>query len=336
MPQLLVSRWLSLCCLMVVFLIFLGGLTRLTDAGLSIVEWKPISGVIPPLTIADWESEFLKYQQSPEYQKKNTTMNLAEFKGIFWLEFIHRLAGRIVGLFFLLPLLYFLATGQIAKKSIPTYLIILLLFSIQGFMGWYMVKSGLISEPNVSPFRLALHMIIATIIYTLLFYQMMKSNFDILIISPSVKLNSVKCYCLLAIILVYIQIFLGGLVAGFDGGLVYNSFPLMGSSFVPEEITWPLNVSNFNEAVFVQFIHRIGAYAVCISVVCLVISLLRMKHPKLTRVAYTIAVAVILQMLLGVITILYSVPIVVALLHQIFAIILLSSILWAYFLIKTA
>lgn len=336
MPQLLVSRWLRLCCLMVLFLIFLGGLTRLTDSGLSIVEWKPISGVVPPLTIDDWENEFSKYQQSPEYQKKNTTMTLAEFKYIFWLEFIHRLAGRIVGLFFLLPLLYFMATGQIAKKSISTYFAILLLFCIQGFMGWYMVKSGLVSEPNVSHFRLAMHMIIATIIYTLLFYQLMKNSFDILIISHSVKLNSAKCYCLLAITLVYIQIFLGGLVAGLDGGLVYNSFPLMGSSFVPEEITWSLSVSDFNEPVFVQFIHRMGAYAVCISVILLVISLLQIKHPKLTRAAYTITIAVILQMLLGVITIIYSVPILVALLHQIFAIILVSSILWAYFLIKTA
>ena len=336
MQQLLVSRWLSLCCLIVVFLIFLGGLTRLTDSGLSIVEWKPISGVVPPLTISDWESEFSKYQQSPEYQKKNTTMNLPEFKRIFWLEFIHRLAGRVVGLFFLLPLLYFLVTRQIAKKSIPTYFTILLLFCIQGFIGWYMVKSGLVSEPNVSHFRLAMHMIIATIIYTLLFYQMMKNSFDILIISSPVKLHSAKCYCVLAIILVYVQIFLGGLVAGLDGGLVYNSFPLMGNSFVPKEITWSLSVSNFNEAVFVQFIHRIGAYAVCISVICLVISLLKIKHPKLTRAAYTITAAVILQMLLGVFTILYSVPIVVALLHQIFAIILLSSILWSYFLIKTA
>lgn len=337
MPQMLMSRWLNICCLMVVFLILLGGLTRLTDSGLSIVEWKPVSGVIPPLGLDDWEIEFSKYQQSPEYQKKNTTMTLSEFKFIFWLEFFHRLAGRVVGLFYLLPFLYFLATGQIAKKSISTYFIILLLFCAQGFMGWYMVKSGLISEPNVSHVRLALHLIIATIIYTLLFYQLMKNSFDILIISPQVKLDSAKCYSIIAITLVYIQIFLGGLVAGLDAGLVYNSFPLMGVSFIPDEITLQsLSISSLNDAVFVQFIHRMGAYAVCISVICLVISLFRVEHPKLRRVAYNITFAVILQMLLGVITILYSVPISVALLHQLFAIILLSSILWVYFLIKTA
>ncbi len=333
MPQTLMSRWLNICCIMVVFLIFLGGLTRLTDSGLSIVEWKPITGVVPPLSEADWQVEFSKYQQSPEYQIKNASMTLSEFKFIFWLEFIHRFAGRIVGLFYLLPFVYFLITRQIAKKSIPTYCAILLLFCAQGFMGWYMVRSGLISAPNVSHFRLALHLIIATIIYTLLFYQLMKSSFDILIISPQVKLDRLKYYCLLTITLIYIQIFLGGLVAGLDGGLVYNSFPLMGDSFIPEEITF--NSISMSEAVFVQFTHRIGAYAVCIGAIYLVISLLKTHHPKLARVAYTIAFAILLQMALGIITIIYAVPIVAALLHQLFAIILLSAILWAYFLVKT-
>ncbi|WP_342271404.1 COX15/CtaA family protein [Candidatus Tisiphia endosymbiont of Parasteatoda lunata] len=337
MSHILVKRWLVVCCCMVIFMIFLGGLTRLTDAGLSIVEWKPVSGIVPPLGNADWQDEFAKYQQSVEYKQKNTNMTLSEFKFIFWLEFIHRFAGRVTGLLYLVPLLYFFVRGRIDTRLLPVYLAISLLFAVQGFMGWYMVKSGLILQPYVSHFRLACHLVIAVIIYNLLFYQLMKNSFDILLVERSISLNLAKFFCIFTIIIVYIQIFLGGLVAGLDAGLVYNSFPLMGNSFIPQEIAFKLlSRDSLSDAVFVQFIHRIGAYIVCTSVGLLVLSLIKTKHPKLNKVAYYIVGVLILQMLAGIITILYSVPILMALVHQIFAIILLSCILWGYFLLKSS
>lgn len=337
MSHILVKRWLAVCCCMVIFMIFLGGLTRLTDAGLSIVEWKPVSGVVPPLGNADWQDEFAKYQQSVEYKQKNTNMTLSEFKFIFWLEFIHRFTGRVAGLLYLVPLLYFFVRGRIDTRLLPVYLAISLLFAVQGFMGWYMVKSGLILQPYVSHFRLACHLVIAVIIYNLLFYQLMKNSFDILLVERTISLNLAKFFCIFTIIIVYIQIFLGGLVAGLDAGLVYNSFPLMGNSFIPQEIAFKLlSRDSLSDAVFVQFIHRIGAYIVCTSVGLLVLSLIKTKHPKLNKVAYYIVGVLILQMLAGIITILYSVPILMALVHQIFAIILLSCILWGYFLLKSS
>ncbi|XVN43605.1 MAG: COX15/CtaA family protein [Candidatus Rickettsia vulgarisii] len=320
---------------MVIFMIFIGGLTRLTDSGLSIVEWKPVSGIIPPLNTQQWQDKFAKYQQFPEYQQKNINMTLSEFKFIFWLEFIHRFAGRITGLLYLVPLLYFLINKKIDNKSVPIYLTVLILFFAQGFMGWYMVKSGLILQPYVSHFRLACHLILAVIIYSLLFYQLLNNNGEILLIPHDMNLSNQKFLCILSIIIVYIQIFLGGLVAGLDAGLVYNSFPLMGGSFIPQEVTaFSFNLIGFNDSVIIQFIHRIGAYIVCLSIISLSVSLVKTSHPKLKKVAHSIILALMLQMLAGIITILYQVPIFMALVHQIFAVILLSCILWCYFLIN--
>ena len=157
--------WLVVCCCMVALMVFIGGLTRLTNSGLSIVEWKPISGVIPPITDSEWAEEFAKYKTSPEYLKLNSHMVVGEFKFIFWLEFIHRFIARLTGLIYFLPLLYFYIKGKINVKSGGVYLLTLMLFAMQGFIGWYMVKSGLVNMPHVSHFRLAAHLIIAFFIY---------------------------------------------------------------------------------------------------------------------------------------------------------------------------
>lgn len=334
MSKALVTKWLFLCCIMVIFMILIGGVTRLTGSGLSIVEWRPITGIVPPLNAWQWQIEFAKYQTFPEYHIRYG-MTLSEFKFIYWLEFIHRLAGRATGLIYLLPLIYFYLKREIKRYSIVPYISVLILFCIQGFMGWYMVKSGLINNPSVSHFRLAFHLIIAVIIYHLLFYQLIKNSFDILLISPQISLKIPLFFCLAAIAIVYGQIFLGGLVAGLHGGLVYNSFPLMGESFVPVEIKNNFaNINNWYDPVFVQFIHRLGAYSVFIIVSFLIVSLLKIRHPKLNKVAYCLIIALLIQMLTGILTILYAVPLIIALMHQIFAVILLSTIIWCYFLIK--
>ncbi|MFY9589992.1 COX15/CtaA family protein [Rickettsia endosymbiont of Halotydeus destructor] len=335
MHKILITKWLVVSCTMIMLMILIGGVTRLTGSGLSIVEWRPLTGIVPPLNIEGWQIEFIKYQAFPEYQIHNYAMTLSEFKFIYWLEFIHRLAGRVTGLIYLLPLIYFYFKGEIKKYSLLPYISVLILFCVQGFMGWYMVKSGLINNPSVSHFRLAFHLIIAVIIYHLLFYCLMKNSFDILLISPQINLKTPLFFCLTGIAIIYGQIFLGGLVAGLHGGLIYNSFPLMGESFIPIEIKDNLfRTSNWYDSVFVQFIHRIGAYSVFVITLFLAGSLLKIQHPKLNKIAYYLIIAVLIQMLTGIITILYSVPLIAALIHQIFAIILLSIIIWCYFLIK--
>lgn len=231
-----ITKWLLLTCIMVIAMIIVGGITRLTGSGLSIVEWRPVTGILPPFSYDAWQDEFAKYQLCPEYNAVNYGMTLSEFKFIYLLEFIHRLLGRATGLIYILPLIYFYFKGIIKNRDILSYIIILLLFCVQGFMGWYMVKSGLVNHPSVSHFRLAFHLIIAVIIYYLLFYKLVKNYCDILLISSQTNLKLPLILCIASLAMIYVQIFLGALVAGLDAGLIYNSFPLMGGNFIPTEI----------------------------------------------------------------------------------------------------
>lgn len=320
---------------MVILMIFLGGLTRLTNSGLSIVEWKPISGIIPPLTDNHWLEEFAKYQLSPEYLQLNNSMSLAEFKFIFWLEFVHRLAGRVTGLVYLLPLLYFYRQGIIARTT-KVYPIILLLFAVQGFIGWYMVKSGLEQMPYVSHFRLALHLIIAFIIYTLLFWQLMINSCKNKMILPGMNLQPLRLLCGLSLAMMYLQIIIGGLTAGLDAGLVYNSFPLMGTKFIAEEISIStIGFESLNDPVFIQFLHRSCAYLIIVTVSMIIFKLCYINNSKLRIINYCIILALILQVSAGILTIIYAVPISLALIHQIGAVILLSCLLWCYYSISS-
>ena len=328
--------WLVSCLFLVTLMILVGGYTRLTNAGLSIVEWQPVSGVIPPLSDTEWEEDFNKYKASPEYKKHNSNMQIQDFKIIYRTEFIHRLLGRITGLVFLLPLLYFYFTRKIDTEDLIIYLGTLILFAFQGFMGWYMVKSGLVNEPYVSHWRLAAHLIIAFTIYSLLYRQLIKNYCDILIISPKVNLKRFKILSAAAIIVLFVQVFLGGLTAGLDGGLVYNSFPLMGDSFIPAEVMQCVSIfEKFNDPVFIQFLHRMNAYILIIVILTLVVFFLESENNKLKIVAANIFLALLVQVVAGVFTLLYHVPIVLALIHQLGAVVLLSSLLWAFYLLRT-
>lgn len=368
-----ISIWLSFMCFAVISMIFIGGLTRLTNSGLSMTEWKPITGLLPPMSINGWQNEFAKYQQSPEYQKINIGMTVEEFKSIYWLEYIHRMAGRATALIFLLPLIFFIIAGNIRGFAILKYIAIGLLISGQGILGWYMVKSGLVNQPHVSHLRLAMHLILATIIYSLLFWQKMKSSFDILLIpgsspnliygkisksqagnffagidisstegasrpSPSKqRLNNVLPIFYSAIALVFLQIFVGGMVAGLNAGLVYNTYPLMGDYFIPSEI-FELNFSFaiWHDPVFIQFCHRILAKTIFVVVAFLVYKCIKLEYKKLQEAASFMMFAVTLQMVLGVLTLIYVVPLSYALAHQLGAIFLLSCLLWGLFLIKNS
>lgn len=332
-----VAIWLFSVCVGIFVMIFIGGLTRLTDSGLSITEWKPVLGIVPPVDFDSWNIEFEKYKQSPEYIKHNMGMSLDEFKSIYLLEFIHRIAGRLITILYVIPFIIFILKGNIRGKQIPIYVFALFILIMQGIVGWYMVKSGLVSDPYVSHYRLSLHLMLAVFLYIIIFWQLMRNSFEIMLLPSGVQLYSVATLCKCAIVLLLIQIMFGGFVAGLDAGLVYNSFPMMGDNFVPDELSkFSLSVINWSDPVFVQFVHRILAYLLFIIICVFCMQSIRLGNNKLFYAVCSVFFALTLQICLGICTLLYNVPIELALLHQIGAIFLLSCLLWSYFLIKSS
>lgn len=329
--------WLSIICLLILAIICIGGITRLTNSGLSMTDWKPISRILPPITQQEWNLEFSQYKNFPEFKEINYSMNLEEFKFIFYMEFFHRSLGKLIGSFYLLGFIFFYTIKYIKKKDLFPYLSAAFLLIAQGFMGWFMVKSGLIKNPHVSHYRLASHLILATVIYSILFWQIMSLSFKKILLPTTLKIKNLKILCITSIIILTIQIIFGAFVAGLKAGLIYNCFPLMGESFIPEEIWeyFPYSI-NFNDPVFVQFIHRITAYILAIIVSIFCYKLTKLPSKKLTMVALYSFIALSLQILLGIITIIYSVPIITAILHQLGAILLLSLLLWCYFLLSNS
>jgi cytochrome c oxidase assembly protein subunit 15 len=332
-----INLWLLAVCALVVVMIFLGGLTRLTDSGLSITQWQPISGVIPPFSDYDWQKEFSKYQASPEFVKLNSHIVLEEFKSIYWMEFFHRLMGRVVVLAYFLPLIFWIFKGNIKWRKGGLYLPAAAVFLLQGFMGWYMVKSGLRDNPYVSHYRLAMHLSLALLVYAFLFWQYLR-NQNIFILLPSyVRLTAVRVLGICAIVILSLQIILGAFVAGLDAGLVYNSFPLMGDSFVPAEIySLGHRAFYFSDPVYVQFMHRITAYLLVIVTLFLCYKSWKLGHDVFQRAALYLFAALLLQFVLGVYTILSHVHLHVALTHQLGSVLLLSSLLWLNFLLCKA
>lgn len=312
--------WLYASAFMVLVMVFVGGLTRLTDSGLSITEWKPITGIIPPLSLSNWEIEFAKYKNSPEFIMLHQNMNLSEFKFIYLLEYFHRLLGRITGIIFLLPMIFFWYKNHFNIRLKQRSVLILLVGLMQGFMGWYMVKSGLYDKPYVSHYRLALHLIFASVIYSMIIWEII-----IFQIGYNRFSFSSRKLAIIALIFCYVQIWLGGLVAGLDAGLVYNEFPFMGDSFVPSEIYNKDNLpAIFSDTASVQFIHRMGAYF--LSFLILILSYDLYKNRYFKQATY-LMVILSLQLCLGIFTLIYFVPISLALLHQLVAFFLLGVLL---------
>jgi cytochrome c oxidase assembly protein subunit 15 len=313
-----VRAWLYLVALMIVAMVVVGGATRLTESGLSITEWKPIHGVIPPLNEAEWQEEFAKYQQIPEYQVINKGMTLEAFKGIFWWEWTHRLLGRLIGVVFFVPFLFFLARGWIEPKLRVPLAGLFVLGGLQGAIGWWMVASGLSERTDVSQYRLAIHLTFACIIlaYTVWIARGM-GTFRLPRAAPGI------CRVAALIVgLVLLQIFLGGLVAGLNAGMTFNTWPLMDGAVVPSGlyIQEPAWRNIFENVATVQFNHRMVAYLL------LAVALL---HAAQTRgsehrgFALLLAAAVTLQAALGIATLILVVPIDVALTHQLGAVFVL-------------
>jgi cytochrome c oxidase assembly protein subunit 15 len=315
-------------------MIMLGGATRLTHSGLSIVEWKPITGIIPPLTESAWLEEFAKYQQSPEYQLVNFGMSLSEFKFIFFMEYAHRLLGRFMGLWFAIPLIYFWM-----RQKLPTFLkknavLALVLGFCQGFMGWYMVKSGLVKDPSVSHYRLTIHLLLAIAIMGILLW----SAFRLMTIDRGYikETFSIKKLAHISIGLVMLTITYGGLVAGLKAGLIYNTYPLMEGHFLPSEWLFiqPTILNFIENPATVQFIHRwLAAVAFGIAFYTGILAFKSAK-PDLRFAGFLLAGAATLQFILGILTLLLTVPVSLGTLHQGNAIVLFALNLWVMWLTK--
>ena len=261
-----VAIWLLVCCALVFAMVVVGGVTRLTDSGLSIVEWKPIVGSIPPLSESDWEEVFEKYNKTPQYKKVNQGMSPDEFKTIFWWEYFHRLLGRVIGLVFFIPFLYFIVRKKIDQPLGLKLAGIFFLGGLQGLMGWYMVKSGLVDNPHVSQYRLTAHLGLAFIIYGAMFHVAMKLLLPIRTLHMDNKLHSLYRFSQVLIGLIFLMVLSGGLVAGIRAGQAYNTFPLMNGHFIPPEIfmiePWYRNF--FDNIATVQFDHRLIAWVLAI------------------------------------------------------------------------
>ena len=306
-------------------MVLVGGITRLTHSGLSIVEWQPIVGAVPPLDEAQWEEIFAKYRQSPEFRLRNHDMTLAGFKGIFWWEFVHRFLGRIVGLAFLLPFLYFLAKRRIDRALAWKLAAIFALGAVQGALGWYMVASGLVDDPRVSQFRLAAHLGLAFAIYGAMWWIAL----GLLAGSrPAPAPRAVERLGTALVALVFAMVLTGALVAGIRAGYAYNTFPLMNGHFVPPEILmidpWWKNFG-YNMAT-VQFDHRAIAWA--LAIVVPVTWWLAMRAPSTGRQArawaHALLSALVAQFALGVATLVNGAPLALAALHQAGAVVLFT------------
>ena len=337
-----VATWLLICCTLVFTIVVVGGITRLTRSGLSIVEWKPIAGMLPPLSLADWQEAFARYQQTPEFAKVNHAMTLAEFEFIFWWEWVHRQLGRLIGIVFLLPFVWFAIRGRITG-SLPWKLAgIFVLGGLQGAMGWYMVQSGLVDDPRVSQYRLTAHLGIAFLIFAsmlwvaldLLFPRNEGRNGGQTPIGPVQRMSPVTDGLRHAgtalVALVFLMILSGGFVAGIHAGHAYNTFPLMNGHVVPPEIFMlsPAWRNFFENMATVQFDHRAIAWILAISVPAF--WLVSRRHALSTRArrATNLLLAMLaVQIVLGISTLLLVVPVPLAALHQAGAVLLFATII---------
>jgi cytochrome c oxidase assembly protein subunit 15 len=321
-----VIYWLLTGCLLIFVMVVVGGITRLTHSGLSISNYKLISGTIPPLNEVEWQEAFDLYKQYPEYQKINQHFTLEDFKDIYFWEWLHRLIGRLLGVVFIIPFLYFLLKKQLSKSTIKKSIILLCLGGFQGFIGWYMVKSGLVDRPDVSHYRLALHLTIAFLTFAYAFWVALDLRYPV---KKAIE-SGIKKWIQLAFILLVIQIIWGAFVAGLDAGFLHNHWPLMNDGkLIHETVTIEQSPvwKNFIEGKSgVQFVHRYLAYIVVIITFIIWIKTRKMSLTRLQNLGVrSLIYLVFIQFILGVFTLLYQVPVVLGVLHQVMAFFLLAG-----------
>lgn len=324
-----IAWWLLTCCALVFAMVVLGGVTRLTGSGLSMVEWEPIVGTVPPLSSTAWQETYHKYQQTPEYRKKNIGMSLDEFKGIFWFEYAHRLLGRSIGMAFLLPFLYFLMKGWIEKPMVPKLITMFLLGGLQGALGWYMVASGLIDNPHVSQYRLTAHLAAAFLIYAYMFWVALGLLYPQR--EAGAELKPLRRFAHPVAGLLAITVLSGGFVAGLKAGFAYNTFPLMDGHWIPPAygLLEPFWKNIFENIPAVQFNHRWLALGTATLIIILWSKSRSHILPARARLGINLLLAMVLvQVALGISTLLLLVPIPLASAHQAGALVLFTLALY--------
>jgi len=321
------ANWLIGMCVIISIMIIVGGLTRLTDSGLSITQWQLFSGVIPPLNDLQWNQYFDLYKKIPEYKLQNFSMSLDEFKVIFWWEFIHRFLGRLIGISFLIPLIFFsIKLGFYKTKNL---FFIFFLICLQGFIGWYMVSSGLVDKVDVSHYRLSLHLFLAFLILSLLYWEYLNLiNLDL----PSDKINFYLPVFFL--LLIFLQIIFGAFVSGMDAGKIYNTWPLMGSSYFPDDNSLInfFKLSTLNEPSLVQFIHRNLAYLISFLYLIIFLYIRFKKLIDFLKTIYLLGFLLFLQIFFGIFTLISGAQILLASMHQISSIFLVLSTVYLVFI----
>lgn len=314
-----VLRWLQLCLILVFAMIILGGVTRLTDSGLSMVYWKP-TGMLPPMTDQQWLTEFELYRQSPEYQKINRGMAVAEFKSIFWFEYSHRMLGRLIGLVFLLPLIYFAVKKYVKPELMPRLIVMFFLGGLQGLLGWYMVQSGLVDNPDVSHYRLAAHKLSALLIFGFILWTIfdLQPNQPYRRIADSAA-KSLRWMSLGLMVLVVTTIGAGAFVAGLKAGLIFNTYPLMGGQLIPEGIgaLSPWYMNPLENMVTIQFNHRwLGTLTFALLFAWYLYGRARWTDKRISKSFKLVGMMVLIQWILGVSVLLMQVPISLGAMHQ--------------------
>ena len=323
-----ITYWLLLVTLLVIIMIVVGGITRLTDSGLSITEWNLISGILPPFTLDQWNNSFNMYKQIPEFKLLNSTMTLENFKVIFWWEYIHRLLGRLIGISFILPLIYFTIKKRLNNNDLYIFYSIFLLICIQGFIGWYMVTSGLSERTDVSHYRLSLHLTMAFIILLLLLWNYFKFKYPY-------KSNNVKQLPfklpVIFLLFVLLQISVGALVSGLDAGKIYQSWPLMNNNYFPDDQDFSVffNYKFLEQPSVVQFIHRNLAYLIVILFLFIFYFIFEnINFRYLRKIVFLVFGSLLFQIFLGILIIISFAHIILASAHQIGSILLITASLF--------
>ena len=319
--------WLVILITLVSLIIVVGGLTRLTESGLSITKWELFSGILPPLNSFDWEQYFQQYKEIPQFILLNPNMSLDQFKTIFLWEYYHRLIGRLIGLFFLIPFIFLIFKNVLSKKLIKNLSLIFILILFQGLIGWYMVKSGLINNVSVSHYRLAFHLFTAFIIFSSLLWLLM--NYFTKQKLVFLQINSNFLFLKILIFLIFIQIIVGAFVSGLDAGQIYQTWPLMNNNYFPDDYIFN-ELINLNNPSFVQFIHRNIAYIIFFLTIYLGIFIYKNKIIKLYDSYIIFFAFIILQVILGILTLFSNLNILIASSHQISSIFLIACSLNLY------